>query len=98
MGNVNEVPPNYDVPPNKTMDINDAEVIKIKTSSHEKKNHTVVSACSASGEKLPSLLIFQGKMMPSDKIPQSTFTPKDGWMDGWMDGWRKMEGSYSYRQ
>jgi len=61
MGNINEVPPNDDVPSNKNMDIKDAEVIKIKTSSHEKKHHTVVSACSASGEKLPSVLIFQKK-------------------------------------
>jgi len=50
MGNMNEVPPNDDVPSNKTMDIKDSEVIKIKTSSHEKKHHTVVSACSASGK------------------------------------------------
>lgn len=88
MGNINEVPPNADVPSNKNMDIKDAKVIIIKTSSHEKKHHTVVSACSASGEKLPSLLIFQRKMMPNDKIPHSTFMPKDGWM--------KMELSYSY--
>lgn len=71
------------------MDIKDPEVIKIKTSSHEKKHHTVVSACCASDEKLPSVLIFQRKMMPGNKIPHSTFTPKDGWI--------KMEGSYSYR-
>jgi hypothetical protein len=37
MGNINEAPPNADVPSNKTMGIKDAEVIKIKTSSHEKK-------------------------------------------------------------
>jgi len=72
------------------MDIKDAELIEIKTSSHEKKHHTVVSACSASGERLPSVLIFQRKMMPGNKIPHSTFMPKDGWI--------KMEGSYSYRQ
>lgn len=55
MGNINEVAPNDDVPSNKTMDIKDAEVIKIKTSSHEKKHHTVVSASSARVKKLPSL-------------------------------------------
>jgi len=82
MGKINEVPPNDDVPANKTMDIKDAEVIKIKTSSHKKKHHTVVSACSAIGEKLPTVLIFQRKIMPSNKIPHSTFMPKDGWMDG----------------
>jgi hypothetical protein len=54
MGNINEVPPNDDVPSNKTMDIKDAKVTKIKTSSHEKKHHTVVSASIASGKKLPS--------------------------------------------
>jgi hypothetical protein len=70
------------------MDIKDAEVIEIKTSSHEKKHHTVVSACSASDEKLPSVLIFQRKMMPGNKIPHSRQR---------MDGWMKMERSYSYR-
>jgi len=83
MDNINEVPPNDDVPSHKTMDVKDAEVIKIKTSSHEKKHHTVVSAYSASGEKLPLVLIFHRKMMPSDKIPHSTLMPR---MDGWMNG------------
>lgn len=83
MGNINEAPPNADVPSNKTMGIKDAEVIKIKTSSHEKKHNTVVSACSVSREKLPLLLIFQRKMMLSNKIPHSTFMPmEDGWVDG----------------
>jgi hypothetical protein len=81
MDNMNEVPPNDYVPSNKTMDIKDAEVIKVKTSSHEKKHDTVVSACSASGKKTAFMLIFQRRMKPSDKIPHSTFMPKDGWMD-----------------
>jgi len=59
--------------------VKDAEVIKIKTSSHEKKHHTVVSACSASGKKTACLLIFQRRMKPSDKIPHSTFMPKNLW-------------------
>ena len=86
MGNINKFLQMIMFHQIKAMDIKGAEVIKIKTCSHEKKHHTVASACTASGEKLPLVLILQRKIMPSNKIPHSTFTPRmDGWMDGWMD-------------
>jgi hypothetical protein len=56
---------------------------QLKTSGHEKTHYTVILACCADGTKLPPLLIFKKKMMPSDKIKQEIFihVQAEGWMD-----------------
>jgi len=61
LGNMDEVPLTFDVPSNKTVDVNGAKTIMIRTSGNEKTHYTVVPACCADGTKLPPLLIFKKK-------------------------------------
>jgi len=83
IGNMDKVPLNFSVLSNKNVDIKGAKPITIKTSGHEKTHYTVILACCADGTKLPPLLIFKKKMMPSDKIKQEIFihVQAEGWMD-----------------
>jgi hypothetical protein len=83
VGNMDEVPLTFNVPPNKAVDMKGAKLITIKTYGHEKTHYTVVLACCAEGTILPPLLIFKIKIMPSDKIPERIFIRihAKGWMD-----------------
>jgi len=84
LGNMDEVPLMFDVPPNKTVDVKGAKTIIIKTSDNEKTRYTVVLAWSADSTKLPPLLIFERKMLPKDVIPHGIYihVHSKGWMDG----------------
>jgi len=61
LGNIDEVPLTFDVPSNKTVDVEGAKTIMIKTSGNKKTRYTVVLACCADGTKLPPLLILKEK-------------------------------------
>jgi hypothetical protein len=53
----------------RRLDIKSVKLITFKPSGHNETHYTLVLAC-ADGTKLPQLLIFNTKMMPSDNIPQ----------------------------
>jgi hypothetical protein len=61
LGYMDEVPFTFDVPSNKTVDVEGAKTFMIKTSGNEKMHYTVVLACCADGTKLPTLFIFKRK-------------------------------------
>ena len=73
LGNMEEIPLTFDVLSNKTVDVEGAKTIMIKTSGNEKTRYTVVVACCADGTKLPPLLIFKRKMLPKDVIPHGIY-------------------------
>ncbi|KAG8233128.1 hypothetical protein J437_LFUL012554 [Ladona fulva] len=80
---MDEVPLTFDVPSNRTVDINGAKTVMIKTFGIEKTCYTVVLACCADRSKLP-LLIFKRKMLPKCTTQHGIYIhvhPK-GWMDG----------------
>lgn len=80
---MDEVPLQFDVPSNRTVDDNGVKTVTVKTSGHEKSHYTVVLACCADGTKLPPMLIFKGKTMPKEDIPQGVIVHvhDKGWMD-----------------
>ena len=51
----------FDMPQNRTVDVRGGRTIRIKTTHAEKKGFTVALAASASGEKLPAVIIFKEK-------------------------------------
>jgi len=69
LGNMDEVPLTFDVPLNKTVDVEGAKTIMIKTSGNEKTHNTVDLACCAEGTKLPHGIYVH--------------VHSKGWMDGW---------------
>ena len=81
---MDEVLLTFDVPLNKTVDVKGAKTIMIKMSGNEKMCYTVVLACCADGTKLPPLLIFKRKTLPTDVIPHGIYihVHSKGWMDG----------------
>lgn len=82
-GNMDEVPLNFDVPLDRSVESKEAKTVIIKTIGHEKTHFMVVLACCADNRKLSRLLILKRKIMPKDKIPAGVLVhvhPK-GWMD-----------------
>ena len=86
---MDEVPLTFDVPSNKTVDVEGAKTIMKKTSGNEKTRYTAVLACCADGTKLPPLSIFKRKTLPNDVIPHGIYIHVHS--TGWMDGWRRNE-------
>jgi len=86
LGNMDEIPLKFDVPSNKTVDVKGAKTIMIMTSGDDKTHYTVILACCANGTKLPSLLIFKRKTLPTyvRVIPHGIYVHvlSKGWMDG----------------
>lgn len=81
--NMDEVPLTFDLPLTRTVDNTGASTVTIKTSGHEKTSFTCVLACTASGQKLPPMVIFKRITMPKEKFPKGIVvkTNKKGWMD-----------------
>ncbi|KAH1187031.1 hypothetical protein KIL84_019780 [Mauremys mutica] len=69
IANMDEVPLNFDVPSNRTVDVKGIKTVAIKTSGHEKTHYTAVLSCCADGTKLPPMLIFKRKTYPKETIP-----------------------------
>ena len=83
IGNMDETPVWFDMPPSKTVDSVGAKTVLLKTTGHEKTRFTVVLACLADGTKLKPMVIFKRKTMPKDNFPAGVVVhnhPK-GWMD-----------------
>jgi len=84
IGNMDETPMTFDLPPNRTVNPAGAKTVMIKTTGHEKTRFTVVLACMADGTKLRPVVIFKGKTLPKNvKFVPGVIVqahPK-GWMD-----------------
>ena len=58
IANMDEATLTFDVPSNKTVDVQGAKTMDVKTSGHEKTHFTVVLACCVDETKLPPMIIF----------------------------------------
>lgn len=88
--NMDEVPLTFDIPMNRTIESKGASSVNIRTTGHEKASFTVVLACTASGKKLPPMVIFKRKTAIKDKLPPGVVVHQNekGWMDNEvMDLW-----------
>ena len=83
IGNMDEVPLNFDMVANRTVDIKGRKTIFVKTTGHDKTRFTVVLTCMADGTKLKPMIIFKRKLMPKIKFPSGVFVHvhDKGWMD-----------------
>jgi hypothetical protein len=82
IGNADETPVYFDMPPNYTVDDTGAKSVAVKTSGHEKVRVTVMLAVLADGSKLPPYVILNRKNMPKEQLPRGITVrcrPK-GWM------------------
>lgn len=83
IGNMDETPMNFDMPPSRTVHPVGEKTIMIKTTGNEKNHFTVVLACLADGSKLKPMIIFKRKTMPKEDIPPGVLVHvhEKGWMD-----------------
>ena len=85
IGNMDETPMTFDLPPNRTVNPSGAKTVMIKTTGHEKTRFTVVLACMADRTKLRPVVIFKRKTLPKKMLNLclvllSRHIQKDGWM------------------
>ncbi|KAJ4941028.1 hypothetical protein JOQ06_027315, partial [Pogonophryne albipinna] len=80
--NMDEVPLTFDLPLTRTVNKKGESSITLRTTGHERTNFTCVLGCTASGLKLPPMVIFKWITMPKEKIPNgiSFKVNKKGWM------------------
>lgn len=80
--NMDEVPLTFDLPLTRTVNKKGESSITLRTTGHERTNFTCVLGCTASGLKLPPMVIFKRITMPKEKIPNgiSFKVNKKGWM------------------
>jgi hypothetical protein len=69
IGNADEMPVYFDMPPSYTVDDSGAKSVAVKTSGHEKTHVTVILAVLADGRKLPPYVILNRKNMPKEQLP-----------------------------
>lgn len=60
IGNMDEVPIYFEMPPRKVINKRGAKTVVVKTSGDSRKRITVVLAVTADGTKLPPMIIFKG--------------------------------------
>src|SRR6218665_145250 len=84
IGNMDETPMTFDLPPNRTVNSSGARTILIKTTGHEKTRFTVVLACLADGTKLKPVVIFKRKTLPKG-VKFATGVIVQAHPKGWMD-------------
>ena len=77
IGNMDEMPLNFDMPPNRTVN-NTTENFKIRATGNEQNGTTVLLACSGDGSKLRPMVIFKRKT-PSTEL-SALPKRKAGWM------------------
>ncbi|XP_017276655.1 telomere-associated protein RIF1 isoform X1 [Kryptolebias marmoratus] len=80
--NVDEVPLTFDMPLTKTVNKTGASSILMKTNGHKRTHFTCILGCTASGKKLPPMVIFKRKAMPKDQLPKDIVVKvnQKGWM------------------
>ena len=83
-GNMDEVPVQFDMPSNQTVNAVGDKTVKIRTTGNEKNRLTAVLASTGYGSKLKSLVIFKRKTMPKiqNKHGVIATVQEKGWMDG----------------
>lgn len=99
LGNVDEVPVQFDIVYEKTVATRGSDSIKIDSTGHEKSNFTVVLGVTAAGERLKTMIIFKKKLLPKGLFPPDVIikTNSKGWMTGdlmqeWIhEVWNKRE-------
>ena len=64
IGNLDEIPMNFDTIRNRTVSSKGYKTILQKTTGHERTRFIVVLFCMADGTKLKPIVIFKKKMMP----------------------------------
>ena len=81
--NMDEVPLTFDLPLTRTVNKQGESSVPLKTTGHEKTHFTCILSCTASGEKLPPMVIFKRITMPKEKLPKGIVVRvnKKGWMD-----------------
>lgn len=81
--NMDEVPLTFDIPMTRTVESSGTRTVSIKTTGHEKTHFTVILSCTASGEKLPPMVVFKLKNQPREKLPAGVFIEvnEKGWMN-----------------
>ena len=79
---MDEEPLTFDLPLTRTVNKKGESSITLRTNGHERTNFTCVLGCTASGVKLPPMVIFKRITMPKEKIPNgiSFKVNKKGWM------------------
>ncbi|KAJ0063420.1 hypothetical protein NL108_002759 [Boleophthalmus pectinirostris] len=88
--NMDEVPLTFDLPPTRTVNKTGASSVLLKTTGHERTHFTCVLACTASGQKLPPMVIFKRITMPKEQLPKGIVVKVNtkGWMmEGLMKEW-----------
>jgi transposase-like protein len=88
--NMDEVPLTFDIPMGRTVEFKGTQSINIRTTGHEKSSFTVVLSCTATGKKLPPMVVFKRKTAIKEKIPSGIVVHQNekGWMDNdVMDLW-----------
>ena len=66
IGNMDETAIWLDMPGSTTVDVIGAKSVPLKTTGHEKERVTVCLAAFADGRKLPPMMVFKEKKMPSE--------------------------------
>lgn len=90
--NMDEVPLTFDLPLTRTVNKTGESTVTLRTTGHERTNFTCVLGCTASGKKLPPMVIFKRMTLPKEKIPSgiSVKVNKKGWMmESVMKEWLK---------
>ncbi|KAF0038013.1 hypothetical protein F2P81_010887 [Scophthalmus maximus] len=79
---MDEVPRTFDRPLTRTVNRKGQSSVTLKTTGHEKTHFTCVLGCTASGGKLPPMVIFKRTTMPKEKFPTDIVVKvnKKGWM------------------
>lgn len=88
--NMDEVPLTFDLPLTRTVNKTGASSVLLKTTGHERTHFTCVLACTASGQKLPPMVIFKRITMPKEQLPKGIVVKVNtkGWMiEGLMKEW-----------
>ncbi|CAF90362.1 unnamed protein product [Tetraodon nigroviridis] len=101
IGHMDETPMFFDLPGNRTVDLNGTSTVPIKTSGAEKQHFTIILSCLADGIKLKPAVVFKRKTMPKEKLPKDiiVFVQEKGWVDervlfGWLrEVWFKRPGA-----
>ena len=80
--NMDEVPQTFHLPLTRTVNREGESSVTLKTTGHEKTHFTCVLSCTASGEKLPPMVIFKRTTMPKEEFPRGIVVKvnKKGWM------------------
>ncbi|KAH8034404.1 hypothetical protein HPB51_023652 [Rhipicephalus microplus] len=82
IGNADQTPLNFDVPPSTTVEEKGVRSVHIRTTGAEKQKCTVMLAVTADGRKLPPFIIFKRKTLPKAKFPLGIHVrvQEKGWM------------------